>query len=326
MGFRLLILDTGPSGEPGQGVHRPDWPDKLYDAIPDIAIDVAHSVEEARELVPEADASFGYVVPEIFEKADKLRWIASPQAGPAAGFYHQALIESDVVVTNIRGIFNDHIGAQIMSYVLAFARGLHIYMDQQTDRVWKNSWDAVHLPEAVAVIVGVGGIGGEAARLCAAFGMTVIGVDARAGELPRGVAELYTPEDIDDALPRGDFVIVTVPETPDTQRLFTADKFRLMKPSAFLINTGRGATVVLDDLNAALRDGEIAGAALDVFEIEPLPHDHPLWDAPGMIVTPHVAASGPYLDDRRTEILLDNCVRFNEGRPLRNVVDKAHWF
>ena len=326
MGFRLLILDTGPSGEPGKGNHHPDWPEKLYDAVPDIVIDIAHSVEEARELITGADAAFGYVAPEIFEKANKLRWIASPQAGPPAGFYYQALIESEVVVTNVRGVFNDHIGAHIMSYVLTFARGLHIYMHQQTERIWKNSWDAIHLPEATAVVVGVGGIGGEAARLCASFGMTVIGVDARTADAPPGVSKLYRPEDLDDALPHGDFVIVTVPETPETQGLFTAEKFGLMKPSAFLINTGRGATVVLDDLNAALRGGVIAGAALDVFEVEPLPEDHPLWNAPGMIVTPHVAASGPYVDSRRSEVFIDNCIRFNDGRALRNVVDKAHWF
>ena len=96
-----------------------------------------------------------------------------------------------------------------------------------------------------------------------------------------------------------------------------------MKTSAYLINIGRGATVVLDDLVSALRDGDIAGAALDVFQVEPLPADHPLWTAPGVLITPHVAGSGPYLEERRAEVFLDNCVRFSEGRPLRNVVDKA---
>jgi phosphoglycerate dehydrogenase-like enzyme len=100
-----------------------------------------------------------------------------------------------------------------------------------------------------------------------------------------------------------------------------------MTSTAYLINIGRGATIKLDDLDAALRGSEIAGAALDVFETEPLPPAHPLWTAPGMIITPHVAAaSGPNLDERRTELFMDNCVRFDEGRPLRNVVDKTNWF
>ena len=119
---------------------------------------------------------------------------------------------------------------------------------------------------------------------------------------------------------------MTVPETPATQGRFNAAFFSKMKKGAYFINIGRGATVILADLDAALRAGTIAGAALDVFQQEPLPAEHPLWDAPGMIVTPHVAAIGPYLDDRRREVFIDNCVRFHEGRPLTNVVDKANWF
>jgi phosphoglycerate dehydrogenase-like enzyme len=108
--------------------------------------------------------------------------------------------------------------------------------------------------------------------------------------------------------------------------MFDAAFFGRMKRGAVFINIGRGATVKLIDLNAALRLEQLAGAALDVFEREPLPADHPLWDAPGMMITPHVAAAGPYLDDRRAEVFLDNCRRFHDGRPLRNVVDKANWF
>lgn len=99
-----------------------------------------------------------------------------------------------------------------------------------------------------------------------------------------------------------------------------------MKDSAFFINIGRGATVRLDDLDRALRDGTFAGAALDVFETEPLPADHPLWDAPGMLITPHVAAAGPHLGERRYQVFAENCRRFAAGWPLVNRVDKANWF
>ena len=99
-----------------------------------------------------------------------------------------------------------------------------------------------------------------------------------------------------------------------------------MKPSAFFINIGRGATVRLDDLDRALRGGVIAAAALDVFETEPLPRCHPLWDAPGILITPHVAAAGPYTDERRWQVFVDNCRRFDDGQPLANLVDKANWF
>jgi phosphoglycerate dehydrogenase-like enzyme len=105
-----------------------------------------------------------------------------------------------------------------------------------------------------------------------------------------------------------------------------AERFKLMKTSAFFINIGRGMTTKLDDLDAALRSGEIAGAGLDVFEIEPLPSDHPLWTAPNTLLTPHTAGFGPYLDDRRLEIIVENARRFAAGRPLMNVVDKSNWF
>ena len=326
MGFRLLILTQAPPGQQGVAYHGEEWSRRIKEIIPDITIDVCPSVKEAMEHIEEADAALGNIVPELFDRAKKLRWIACPQAGPPAGYYHQALIESDVVVTNTRGIFNDHIGAHIMALVLAFARGLHKYIPQQLQQHWRPGHETVYLPGATAVIVGVGGIGGEAAKLCSEFGMTVIGVDPRRREAPPGVTELHRSESLLDVLPRGDFNIVTVPETPETQGMFGAEQFQAMKRSAYFINVGRGATVLLDDLSAALERGEIAGAGLDVFQVEPLPSDHPLWKMPGVLITPHVAAAGPHLNERRTELLLDNCVRFNEGRPLRNVVDKAHWF
>ena len=184
----------------------------------------------------------------------------------------------------------------------------------------------MHLPEATALIIGVGGIGGETARLCAAFGMRVLGVDARREDRPEGVAELHRPEALDRLLPEADFVIMTVPHTPQTEGMMDAARFKLMKRSAFLINIGRGMTVRLDDLNQALRDGDIGGAGLDVYEIEPLPSDHPLWTARNVLLTPHTAGFGPYLDERRLAIIVDNARRFAAGQPLRNVVDKQNWF
>jgi phosphoglycerate dehydrogenase-like enzyme len=137
---------------------------------------------------------------------------------------------------------------------------------------------------------------------------------------------MHPPEALDRLLPEADFVIMTVPHTPHTEGMMNAARFALMKPSAFLINIGRGMTVKLDDLNRALRDGTIGGAGLDVYEIEPLPADHPLWTAPNVMLTPHVAAHGPYLDERRLQIIVDNGHRFASGDALRNVVDKANWF
>jgi phosphoglycerate dehydrogenase-like enzyme len=287
------------------------------------------TIAEAMRDIADADAAFGTIPPEVLAAARQLRWLQAPQAAPPAGFYYPELVAHPVVVTNFREIYNDHIGAHIMAFVLAFARGFHYYIPQQMCREYLPrplDTGVVHLPEATALILGVGGIGSEAARLCHAFGMSVIGVDARRTRPRRDVDELHGPEKLDELLPRADFVIMTIPHTPATEGLMNRQRLRRMKPSAFLINIGRGMTVCLADLVAALHAREIAGAGLDVFEIEPLPADHALWTAPNVLITPHTAGFGPYLDDRRLEILLDNCRRFALAQPLRNVVDKAAWF
>jgi len=323
MSYKLLLYrdDAYPDS------HIADrYPAALKEMLPDVQVVLARTRDEAEAHIATADAAFGKLPPDLFAKAKRLRWIQCPQAGPDPSFYHPALVASDVVVTNVRGIFNDHISAHVLAMVLAFARGLPQYWTQQARREWKTSAPTFYLPECTVVIVGVGGIGAETARLCAEFGMRVIGVDPRVQTPPPGVAELMRPDEMADAVARADFVIVTVPETPATQGLFDRAFFARMKQGAVFINIGRGATVKLTDLDAALRSGHLAGAALDVFETEPLPGDHPLWDAPGMMITPHVAAIGPYLDDRRAEVFLDNCRRFHDGLPLRNVVDKGNWF
>ena len=305
------------------------WATRVADEAPGMAIVVAETTDEAANALVSADAAFGTLPPSLLREAGRLRWLQAPQAAPPAGYYYPELIAHQVVVTNFREIYNDHIGAHIMAFVLAFARDLHRYLPQQLRREWNPApldTGVVHLPRATALIVGVGGIGAEAARLAAAFGMRVIGVDARRRDNPAGVAEMHPAEALDGLLPRADFVILTVPHTPATEGFMNRARFRLMKRSAFFINIGRGMTTRLDDLVAALRAGEIAGAALDVFEQEPLPADHPLWTMDGVLITPHTAGFGPHLDERRFEILRDNCRRFAAGQPLRNVVDKASWF
>ena len=250
----------------------------------------------AREIV-DAEAAFGWLGKELLSKATNLRWLQAPQAAPAAGYYYPELVSHPVSVTNFREIYNDHIGAHILAFVLAFARGLHVFIPQQLRREWKKSpaetGDVVHLPEATALVVGLGGIGAEAARLLAAFGVTVLATDARRTAAPDGVAELHPPEALDDLLPRADFVILTVPHTPATEGFFNRARFQRMKRTAFFINIGRGMTTRLDDLVAALQAGEIAGAALDVYELEPLPGEHPLWTCPTCCSRRTWRATGP---------------------------------
>jgi phosphoglycerate dehydrogenase-like enzyme len=320
--FKFVML-------PPQSEMTRSWGHSLAEALPEVRVVIAEDQAAAEREIVDAEAAFGRLPREVLAKARRLRWLQAPQIAPPAGYYYPELIEHPLTVTNFREIFNDHISAHIMAFVLAFARGLHVFIPQQLRREWKKSAEnrgVVHLPEATALIVGVGGIGAETARLAAAFGMTVLATDARRTEAPPGVTELRKPEALDALLPRADFVILTVPHTPATEGFMNRARFQRMKPSAFFINIGRGMTTKLDDLVGALNAGEIAGAALDVFEQEPLPAEHPLWTTPNVLLTPHTAGWGPYLDDRRYQIMIDNCRAFLDGKPLRNVVDKGSWF
>jgi phosphoglycerate dehydrogenase-like enzyme len=321
MPFKFLFL-------PPQSDRTRDMAAQIADEVPDAQVVLAESDEEARREIADAPAAYGTLTPAVLAAAQQLAWVQAPAAAPPAGYYFPELIAHPATVTNLRGIFNDRIPTHIMSYVLSFARGLHIYGPQQRAATWRPHGESsvVYLPRATAVIVGVGNIGGETARLCATFGMRVLGVDARREDTPEGVAELHRPDELDALLPQADFVILTIPHTPQTEGLFDAGRFARMKRSAFFVNIGRGMTTKLDALNDALRSGTIAGAGIDVYEIEPLPADHPLWSAPNAILTPHVADRGPDLDPERVAVISENARRFAAGEPLLNVVDKASWF
>jgi len=305
------------------------WGARLARDMPEVDIAVPESDVEALLEVGDADAAFGTIMEEQLVAAKRLRWLQAPAAAPPAGYFFDALVEHPVVVTNLRGIYNDHVATHAVAMLLALARGFHRYLPSQAEGRWEplRTDDAVvHLPEATVLVVGLGGIGAEIARMVKTFGCRVIATDARVEEPPPWVDELAAPYDLDRLLPDADFVVLTIPHTPETEGLIDTRRLSMMKRTAFLINIGRGMTVRLDDLVAALRDGVIRGAGLDVFEIEPLPGDHALWGLSNVVLTPHVAATGPYLNERRYEVLLENARRFSAGKPLVNVVDKAAWF
>ncbi len=307
-----------------------EWIPRLLDSAPGWDIASPETDAEAKLELENADAAFGTMTPDLIACAPNLRWLQAPAAAPDAGYYFDELIAHETKVTNFREIYNDHISVQILTYILSFTKHSHLYRDFQREREW-HPLDAPHheifLPESTVLIIGIGGIGTETARLCKAIGIKVIGIDARREEKPEWVDDMFGPKSLEDQLPKADFVVLTIPHTPETEGLMDSSKFTLMKDSAIFINIGRGMTTKLDDLNAALRSGSIAGAALDVYENEPLPRDHPLWDAPNTILTPHIAAQGGrHLAERRYEIVLENFRNFSAGKPLRNEVDKAVWF
>lgn len=303
------------------------WAQRLSRDVDGLKVVIVETEDQAAEEIADADAAYGTISAEVLGSATRLRWLQAPAAAPPPGYYHQSLVDHPVVVTNFRGIYNDHVAIHAMALALALARNFPRYVRQQAVRHWEPDYDSssiIHLPEATALIIGVGGIGAALVGYCRAFGMRVVGVDPRTTE--HEYAEMHPVDDLDALLPDADMVIMTVPHTPETEGLMDARRFGLMQPTAVLVNIGRGPTVRLDDLVDALEQGTIAGAGLDVYEVEPLPADHPLWTAPNALLTPHTAVTGPYIDERRYEVFADNARRFVVGDPLRNVVDKRAWF
>jgi phosphoglycerate dehydrogenase-like enzyme len=295
--------------------------------------------------VRDADAFFGKLTPDLLAAAPRLRWVQSPTAS-LEHYLFPELIAHPCTLTNMRGLFSDVIADQVMGYLICFTRNLHRYVLQQACGVWSpvggeggrvnfatgpgvvNDIDRhhPHLSDLTAGIVGLGAIGTEIARRALAFSMRVLAVDAVPRTLP-GVEAVWPVERLPDLLAESDFVIIAAPHTPRTARMIGRDQLRLMKRSAYLVNIGRGAIVGLDDLVAALEADEIAGAALDVFETEPLPASSPLWGmGDRVILTPHVAGYSPRIAGRHLEVLLDNVRRFVRGDSLLNVVDKGEWF
>ena len=302
------------------------WIPQLQALAGDVTYATATTEEDAIQQVADADAFFGTITPRILAAAQNLQWVQTPMAGLERYFF-PALVDHPVVVTNMRGIFHDMIPDHVTAYILCFARSLHTAIRRQLERRWApRDLSVIHLPGATLGIVGLGGIGYGVAQRAAPHGLRIIAVDPRREDKPPELAELWRPDRLDDLLAQSDFVAVCAPETPETRGLFDASKFALMKLTAYFINVGRGRVVQLDPLVAALQQKQIAGAALDVFEQEPLPADHPLWAMDNVIITPHTAGVSAHDQDRRLDVLSENITRFLAGQPLHNIVDKARGY
>ena len=301
------------------------WAERLSIDYPELEVRIVEDERELPQALSSADAAYGWISPDLLQFATRLKWLQNPMAGPPTDYYYPELVEHPVVVTNPRGIYSDHIAHHVLMYMLALSRGLPYYMDAQRKQTWDRGarrHGYVDISQSSVLVVGVGGIGAEVGRLCRSMGATVIGVDPR---LEHEVDfEVLEPTRLDEYLGNVDFVVSTLPHTPQTEYMWNQQRFRSMKSTAYFINIGRGMTTRLDALVDALESNELAGAGLDVFEVEPLPAEHPLWSCENVIITPHVAvADAANISERRYELLLDNACRFLANEPLRNVVDKA---
>ena len=252
--------------------------------------------------------------------ADSLKWIHSIGAG-VDGILTPDVLASKVVVTSSSGIHREPISEHVLGFMLSFVRGFHTFAHQQMKKEWKR-FDLEELAGKTLGIIGLGEIGSEIAIRAKGFGMRVIAVKRNAGEKPSHVDELWMPDRLKNLLRESDFVVLSLPLTPETRGFIGESELRAMKKSAYFINISRGKIVQEAKLIQALREGWIAGAGLDVFEEEPLPEKSELWEMPNVIITPHVAGSNPQYTERAMAIFEENLKRFLNGQELANVVDK----
>jgi len=315
---RLLIALTLPPDVTEQYRLR------LGRVFPEIAIEVAADREHAAEALPRADMllTFGQMMKNLklgFANADKLKWVQALGTG-LDGIVDQPTLKPGVTVTSLHGVHGAPVSEAAIAGMLALARDIPRFVRQQPQRHW-GRWPAKLLQSKTAVIVGVGVIAEALAPKCKAFGMNVIGVSSKPRDLP-GFDRMMPMTELTQAVALADHLVLLTPYSPATHHIIGAKVFAAMKPTAFLTNVARGGVVDESALIEALREKRIAGAALDVFDVEPLPADNPLWSFENVIVTTHQGGFCDIYVDLAMPILTRNMRAFLDGN-LRDMVNVA---
>ena len=260
---------------------------------------------------------------DLPRRAPKLRWAQSLTAG-VEGWLASPDLPPDLVLSCARGTHRVQMPEHILAALFLTSKDLPGIVLDQRESKWTKRTNPT-LAGATLGILGLGAIGGELARKAAALEMRVIGTK-RDGKPVAHVERVYGPDGTDAVLADSDYVVILLPVTAETRNLFDRRRIARMKPTAWLLNFGRGDVVVDEDLVAAVRERTIAGAVLDVFRKEPLPAEHRFWTTPGIVVFPHVGGLHPTRDDFVAELFVDNLRRFAAGQPLREVVDRSRGY
>ncbi|MDX8045501.1 D-2-hydroxyacid dehydrogenase [Gracilibacillus sp. S3-1-1] len=261
------------------------------------------------------------IEPIILEQNKQLKWIQTWSAG-VNSLPLEALEQKNVTLTSATGVHAYSISETIFAFMLGLTRKMNAYVRGQANKEWHHADLKLEIHNKTIGILGVGAIGQETAKIAKAFSMNVLGL-RHSGKETAYVDEMYTPDQLATFLPECDYVVITLPLTEATEGMFNNEAFRLMKDSAILINIGRGPIVDEEALVQALEKGEIAGAGLDVFQVEPLPKESPLWEMENVMITPHTAGSTEHYDERVVrDIVIPNIRQYlKQGEPSVNVVD-----
>lgn len=281
------------------------------------------SDEVPESLMKNADVIIGNVRPELLKHASKLKWLQLNSAGTNG--YTKEVVPEGVILTNATGAYGLAISEHMMASLLFLMKKIDIYSREQADHNWQKRGKVTGIYGTRTLVVGCGDIGCEFAKRMNAFGSHVTGIRTKESAVPEYMEAMKLTDDLYEELKKADIVADCLPGTDRTYRMFDRKAFESMKDGSYFINVGRGTSVDTDALIEALDSGHLAGACLDVTDPEPLPSDHPLWDAPNVLITPHV--SGGYhmqiTHDRIVEIAADNLKRFLNNEPLKNIVDMA---
>lgn len=318
---RLIVIREGVQG------YGADRVDEARRIAPDFEV-LAGATDAALEArAAQIVVAFDGLPESVRPRATALRWVQLSSAGAEHAL--AAYPTAGVRLTTASGVHAVPIMEHVLGLMLAFGRGLHRAALAQVAGRWKPQGPRGmrELRGSCLVVVGLGAIGREIARVAAALGMEVLGVRRHpGGERPEGVRRVVGQDSLAEVLPHADFVVMTVPHTRRTEGLLGTTELNRMKPTAYLINIGRGRTVREEDLILALRQGRLAGAGLDVFEEEPLPTGSPLWSMENVIITAHYSGVTPRYGERLWGIFLDNLRRYLAGEPLVNLVDRAEGY
>jgi phosphoglycerate dehydrogenase-like enzyme len=313
--------------------HAPAWiRERLQQDFPDHQFIQLQNYDRVPEEIADTDVFIGWSLrPQQFVAAKKLRWIHSPAAAVHQLMFPE-LIQSNVMVTNSTGIHGPVVAEHGIAVLLALAKRLPQAMQYQAKKFWSQDqlWHERPRPREVAdttvVVIGMGGIGREFTARAKALGMKVLAIRENPAKGADGADAVYSPAQLDDVLPQADYVLLCTPVTPATTSIINAARLSKMKPDAYLINVGRGPLVDEAALLEALQDRRIAGAALDVFNEEPLPAASPFWSLDNLLITPHTAAVTERLWDRHYKLIAENMKRFLAGERLLNEVDKSRGY
>ncbi len=323
------VRDVPGWSKPRKVVARLDGPERLaalQAAAPGVEIVPVETVEEAAAAVSDAQVVLGFCDEQVLAQGPELHWIQVYSAGVDRCVGNPSLAGGFKVLTNAQRIASPALAEHAIALMLALVRGLDRYYANQSVGDWQRDVgleraDFVELEGRTALVVGLGGIGTQTARRAHALGMRVVATRGSRRAGPDYVEYVGLADETLELARQADVVINTAPLTEKTRGMFNAEFFDAMKPTAYFVSVGRGASTVTDDLIAALNKGSIAGAGLDVTDPEPLPAGHPLWTTPRVIITPHVAARSDQARQRLFLLVAENLRRYNAGEPLLSVVD-----